>query len=68
MASSSLPTPSWQPTFELDGMPLLANANIQAWEKGEEGHVAKSLVHSLLLSVDVNAIADGINESIGRRL
>ena len=36
MASSSRPAQLWQPTFELDGTPLLASASIQAWEKGEE--------------------------------
>ena len=68
MASSSRPAQLWQPTFELDGTPLLANASVRAWEKGEGGHVAQSLVLGLLLPEDVSAFADGTDESMGRRL
>ena len=35
VASSSRPAQLWQPTFELDGTPLPASANVWAWEKGE---------------------------------
>ena len=68
MASSSRPAQLWQPTFELDGTPLPASASVRAWEKGEGGRVAQSLVHGLLLPEDVNAFADGIDKSMGRRL
>ena len=54
--------------FELDGMPLSASASVRAWEKGEGGRVAQSLVHDLLLPENVSAFADGIDESMGRRL
>ena len=49
-------------------MPLLACASVQAWEKGEGGYIAQSLVHGLLLPEDVSAFADGTDESMGRRL
>ena len=67
MASSSRPAQLWQPTFELDGTPLPASASVRAWEKGEGGRVAQSLVHGLLLLEDVSAFADGTDESMGRR-
>ena len=68
MASSSRLAQLWQPIFELDGMPLLASASVLAWEKGEGGRVAQSLVHGLLLLEDVSAFADGTDESMRRRL
>ena len=68
VALSSRPAQLWQPTFELDGTPLPASASVQAWEKGEGGRVAQSLVHSLLLPEVVSIFADGINESMGRKL
>ena len=68
VASSSRLAQLWQPTFELDGTPLPASASVRAWEKGEGGRVAQSLVHGLLLPEDVSAFADGTDESMGRRL
>ena len=68
MASSSRPAQLWQPTFELDGMPLPTSASVRAWEKGEGGRVAQSLVHGLLLPKDVSTFADGTDESMGRRI
>ena len=49
-------------------MPLPKSASVRAWEKGEGGRVAQSLVHGLLLPEDVSAFSDGTNESMGRRL
>ena len=66
MASSSRPVSAWQPNFELDGMPLLADASVRVWEKGEGGRIVQSLAHGLLLPEDVSAFADGTKESIGR--
>ena len=68
MASSSQPAQLWQPTFELDDTPLPASASVLAWEKGEGGRVAQSLVHDLLLPEDVSAFADETDKSMGRRL
>ena len=68
VALSSRPAQLWQPTFELDGIPLSASASVRAWEKCEGGRVAQSLVHDLLLPEDVSAFADGTDESMGRRL
>ena len=68
VASSSRPAQLWQPTFELDGMPLLASASVWGWEKGEKGRVAQSLVHGLLLPEDMSAFADGTDESMKRRI
>ena len=47
-------------------MPLLADASIRVWEKGEGGRIVQSLAHGLLLPEDVSAFADGTKESIGR--
>ena len=41
---------------------------MHVWDKGEGGHVAQSLVHSLLLLEDVNAFEKGTDKSMGRRL
>ena len=49
-------------------MPLPASASVRAWEKGEGGRVAQSLVHGLLLPEDMSAFVDGTNESMGRIL
>ena len=68
MASSSRPVSAWQPSFELDGMPLSADASIRVWEKGEGGRIAQSLAQGLLLPEDVSAFAKGTEESMGRRL
>ena len=68
MASSSRPVLAWQPSFELDGMPLSADASIRVWEKGEGGRLAQSLAQGLLLPEDVSAFAKGTEESMGRRL
>ena len=68
VASSSRPAQLWQPTYELDGTLLPASASVRAWEKGEGGRVAQSLVHGLLLPEDVSAFADGTDGSMGRRL
>ena len=68
MASSSRAAQAWQPTFQLDGKPLPANASVQVWEKGEGGRVVQSLVHDLLLPEDVHAFEEGTEESMGRRL
>ena len=68
VASSFRLAQLWQPTFELDGMSLPASASVRAWEKGEGGHVAQSLVHDLLLPEDVSAFADGTDKSMGNRL
>ena len=66
VASSSQPVSACQPNFELDGMPLLADASVRVWEKGEGGRIVQSLAHGLLLPEDVSAFADGTKESIGR--
>ena len=58
----------WQPIFQLDNKPLPANASVRVWEKGEGGHIAQSLVHGLLLPMDVHAFKEGIKESMGKRL
>ena len=68
MASSSRAVPEWQPTYELDGKPLPANAGIRAWEKGEGGRVAQSLAHGLLLPEDVSSFAEAPDDYMGRRL
>ena len=68
LASSSLATSVWQPTFQLEDKPLHASASILVWEKGEEGRVAQSLVHNLLLLEDVHAFEEGMKESMGMRL
>ena len=68
MASSSRLVPAWQPNFELDGMPLLTDASVWVWEKGEGGHIAQSLAPGLLLPEDVSAFTDRTDESMGRRL
>ena len=68
MASSSQPILAWQPSLELDGMPLPADTSVWVWEKGEGSRIAQSLVHGLLLPKDVNAFTDGTEESMGRRL
>ena len=49
-------------------MPLLTDASVRVWEKGEGGRIVQSLAHDLLLPEDVSAFTDGIEESIGRRL
>ena len=68
MASISRATPAWQPSFMLDGKPFPSTASVWVWEKGEEGHVAQSLVHGLLLPEDVHTFKDGTDESLDRRL
>ena len=68
MASPSRLAQPWQPTYELDGTPLPTSASVRAWEKGEGGRVAQSLVHGLLLPEDLSAFTDETNESMGRRL
>ncbi|KAK9986920.1 hypothetical protein SO802_031871 [Lithocarpus litseifolius] len=68
VASSSRATPEWRPSFELVGKPLLATASVRVWEKREEGCVARSLVHGLLLPEDVHVFKEGTDESLGRRL
>ena len=40
VASSSRPVSAWQPSFELDGMPLPVDAYVWVWEKGERGRIA----------------------------
>ena len=52
----------------LDGKPLPSTTNVWVWEKGARGRVAQSLVHDLLLPVDVHSFEDGTDESLGRRL
>ena len=68
MASTSRATPAWQPSFMLDCKPLPSTASVWAWEKGEEGCVAQSLVHGLLLPEDIHTLEDGTDESLDRRL
>ena len=48
-------------------MPLLTDASVWVWEKGEGGHIAQSLAPGLLLPEDVSAFANGTKESMGRR-
>ena len=52
----------------LDGKPLPSTTNVWVWEKGAGGRVAQSLVHDLLLPVDVHTFEDGTDESLGRWL
>ena len=68
VASSTRPVSTWQPSFELDGMPFLADTCIRVWEKGEGGRIAQTLAQDLLLPKDVSAFAEGTEESIRRRL
>ena len=39
VASFSQQVSAWQPSFELDGMPLLVDAYVWVWEKGERGRI-----------------------------
>ena len=68
VASTSRAIPEWQPTFQLDGKPLLMTTSVRVWDKSKGGRVAQSLVHGFLLPEDVHAFEDGTNESMGRRL
>ena len=68
VASTSRPMQGWQPSFQLDGKPLLTTTNVLVWEKGEGGRVAQSLVRGLLLPEDMHAFKDKMDESLGRRL
>ena len=68
VVSYSWTTPAWQASFMLDGKPLLSTTNVWVWEKGAGGRVAQSLVHDLLLLMDVHTFEDGTDESLGRRL
>ena len=68
MASSSRPVSAWQPSFELDGMPLPADACVWVWEKGERGRISQCLAQGLLLPENVSAFVEGTKESMGRRL
>jgi len=58
----------WQPTFKLGDGPLPTSANIKAWAQGQEGKVAKSLVHGLLLLEDIHFFSDGTEDSLAWQL
>ena len=68
VASSSQAAPTWKPKFLLDGKPLPSTACVRMWEKGEGGCIAQTLAGGLLLSDDVHAFEDGLEESVGRWL
>ena len=68
MATSFRPVLAWQPSFELDDMPLPTDACVRVWERGEGGRIAQCLAQGLLLPEDVSTFAEGTEESTGRRL
>ena len=64
VASYFQPVVPWQPTFKFGVGPLLATASATVWDKGEEGRVAQSLVHGVLLPKDVRFFSDGDEDSL----